>query len=556
MLLTCLPYGIVWFYLPLNHVFPGILFNSDDHGVYFAWMRQAQDGQLLFRNLFTTEPQRGVYFHAYFLLLGWLSRLPGLDIPLAYHLGRLVCGTVTLALVYRLGAFFTADVFSRRCIFWVTALSAGLGWLFWLDSARPMAPVDVWQPEAVTFASLYTNGLFAVSLALMLGVVVCLLLAETRGWRWAAGAGLCGLLLGNVHSYDVIHLAVVWAAYLLLRWAVSRRFPARETGFALLAAAVASPSVLYMAWLYLAEPVFRSRADIETISGPIRLYLLGYGLLVPLALWGAALLWPSERRRDEENTGTAITITNYDHDYEKGRTETWDRRPETDLRFLLPIAWFLMGLIPAYLPFAFQRKMIMGYHLPVALLAGLALAELARRLAGSVGRPKAASLVAGAVVAVLSVSNVRYMWRDVQVALTEQVTSTGAHPVYWPDSDIRAFEWAGRQPGPGALMALPFNGVLAPAYSGRPVYAGHWGETPRFGLRVRESVAFYRGDWSSEERHRFLTKNAIRWVVLSPLERASVRDVVRPLETEPFLRPVFTEGDTTVFEVSPAPAGG
>ena len=42
------------------------------------------------------ERQRGVYFHLYFLLLGWLSRVPGLDIPLAYHLGRLFFGALTL----------------------------------------------------------------------------------------------------------------------------------------------------------------------------------------------------------------------------------------------------------------------------------------------------------------------------------------------------------------------------------------------------------------------------------------------------------------------------
>src|SRR5687767_8050814 len=80
MLLTCVPYLIVWFYTPLDAVFPWILFNSDDHGVYFAWIRQARDGHLLFRNLFTTEPQRGIYLHIYFLALGGLSRLTGLDV--------------------------------------------------------------------------------------------------------------------------------------------------------------------------------------------------------------------------------------------------------------------------------------------------------------------------------------------------------------------------------------------------------------------------------------------------------------------------------------------
>src|SRR5204863_6977141 len=129
MLLTCLPYLWVAACTPPQFVFPGILFNSDDHGVYFAWMRQARDGHLLFRNLYSTESQRGIYLQVFFLLLGCLSRLPGMDIPLAYHVGRVLCGTGVLLLVYRLAAFYTPDTFVRRTIFWTTALAGGLGWL-------------------------------------------------------------------------------------------------------------------------------------------------------------------------------------------------------------------------------------------------------------------------------------------------------------------------------------------------------------------------------------------------------------------------------------------
>ncbi|MBM3458693.1 MAG: hypothetical protein FJX77_09205, partial [Armatimonadetes bacterium] len=274
LLLTCVPYFVVWWSTPLQAVFPLVLYSSDDQAVYFSWMKQAQDGAWLLRNLFTTEPQRGAYFHCYFLLLGWLSRVPALGIPGAYHLGRIVAGMVVLLLAYRLGAQFHPDRFYRRTVFWTVALSAGLGWLFWRDEVLTNEPVDVWQPEALTFASLYTNSLFAVSLALMLGVVLCLLLAEERGARWAVGAGLCGLALGNVHSYDMIHLAAVWTLYLLLRWGTERRWPARAVGMALLAALVASPSVAYMAWLYLSEPVFRARADTETLTPGVDRYLL------------------------------------------------------------------------------------------------------------------------------------------------------------------------------------------------------------------------------------------------------------------------------------------
>ena len=45
----------------------------------------------------------------------------------------------------------------------------------------------------------------------------------------------------------------------------------------------------------------------------------------------------------------------------------------------MPIAWATAGFGVAYLPFAFQRKMIMGTHVPLCLLAALAVAGLAAR---------------------------------------------------------------------------------------------------------------------------------------------------------------------------------
>jgi len=524
MAVTCLPYVVVWWFTPLDGVFPWTLFGADDQGVYYSWIRQARDGSLVFRNLFTTEEQRGVSFNAYFLLLGWLSRLPGLDVPLAAHLGRVVGGVATLALAYRLAAGFTTEVFARRCVFWVTAVGSGLGWLFWRDAIGQREPADVWQPETLVPLSLYTNGLFAASLALMLGFVICLLRAEEPergGARWAVAGGLCLMALGNIHSYDVIHLALVWALYLAVRFARPPRPPLRLVGYAALAGLVALPPVAYMAWLYVAEPVFRARADVPTRSGPLSQYLLGFGLLLPLAGWGAARL---RRAGERVLHGPA-----------------------------LPAAWAVGGLAAAYLPFAFQRKMIMGAGVAVALLAGIGVAWLAERAAARCRAPR--WLFAVGLLAAVSPSTLRFLERDVRLARERNMVSTQVHPAYWPLSDIRAFEWFGQHaPRDAALLTFPLNGVLVPGYSGRRVYAGHFGETPGFEHRVPEVRSFYRGD--SGRRREFLHRHGITHVLWGPMERAAARAALPggapplPLDGEPFLRPVFTEGETTLYAVT------
>jgi len=530
MALTCVPYAVVWYLEPRNAVFPWILFNSDDQGVYYAWVRQAHDGHLLFRNLFTSDPQRGIYLHVYFLALGWLARVPWLGVAGACHVGRVVFGIVTLVLVYRLGAVFTSDVFTRQCIFWTTAMSAGVGWLFWSNHITQFEPVDVWQPEAFTFPSLYTNGLFCVSMALMLGIVLCLLLAEEHdpGWRWALGAGGCGLLLGNIHTYDLIHLAAAWGSYLVVPAVVERRLPLRALGHAVVAALVAAPAVLHMYWFFRTEPTFAARVETETLTPLLRLYLLGYGALIPLAICGAYLLF----RRSFSGA---------------------DGKP--DLRRLLPPVWAVAGLAIAYVPVAFQRKLVMGEHIPLALLAGIAVAELCRLGTRMVGREWALRPIAGALIGMLAISNVRYLVRDVQLALSSGVTSTGMHPVYWDATVIHAYEWLGQHSPPDALLlTFASNGVMAPAYSGRTVYAGHWAETPYFQQRLRESRDFYRGD--SATRRALLERHGITYVLESPIESSLESGdalpgtlPVAPLGRELFLRLVFRDGSTSLFQV-------
>ncbi len=604
---TCLPYLLLSLWTPGDGRFPGILFNSDDHGVYFAWMRQGADGKLLFRNLFTTEPQRGVYFQLFFYLLGRFCAWTGLGIPLVYHAARVLFGWVALLLVYRLGAWFTPDIRARRWVLVVVALSAGLGWLFWGDQVTQREPIDVWQPEALMFPSLYVNGLFSVSLTLMLGVVLCLMASERHGFRWSVGAGVCGLVLGNVHSYDVIHLAFAWAAYLGGRWVVEGRVPGRAIASAVMAATVALPSVAYMAWLYLAEPVFRARADTATLSPHPHLFLLGYGLLIPLALWWQCRqLWPGDAQRHSTrfvqgliHLGWMVVVVGIAQ--ERGAWPvmvglpllTWivilvgirkvgsggEARHQAERAPLRPhmlmlAAWSLAGAAVIYLPFAFQRKLVMGIHVPLAVAAGLALAEW---IGGPAGAPLRATspwvgwtrfadrkrVVALAILIVLPLSNIRWLLRDVSVAVRTGKTSTGIHPVYWLASDLACWEWMGKNtPDGAALITFPLNGSLAPAYSGRAVWAGHWGETPGFADKVGDAVRFYYGPWSGEARLRFLLEHRIDYVFLGPNERISSESMGRqgrypraalPLEREPWLREVHRVGESALFRVVAPP---
>ncbi|HSV72395.1 MAG TPA: hypothetical protein VLH79_01390 [Chthonomonadales bacterium] len=554
--LTTLPYLFAWSLQgarPALGWYGWLGYNLDDSCVYLAWMRQTADGSLFQRNLFTTEPQVGRQFNLFFVLLGWLCGITGLP-PLAiYHIARLVLGVALLRAVWWLLEQTLAQDRARRLAYLCVAFSAGLGWVpgLWRQSGIN-SPIDVWQPEAITFLCLYLSPLFLVSLLLMVGVLGWLWVAErTRQWRAVLWAGLCGLALGNVHTYEVITLVAVWGAYLVARSVVERRLRLDAWLRGIAVGAMTAVSAAHMYWVYRTETVFALRVAVETTwpQEPALRYglpLLGYGLLVPLAIAGAWLLL-----RRARSTGASLA-------------------PAYAGLFL--VAWAVMNPLVSYLPVTFQRKLLMGTHLPVSILAGVALAVALSRLRG-----RAWALAAAACVLALAPTNARFLIRDAQNALQNRAQTNIQRPFMY-SGEVAALEWLrANTPRGDAIQPLPWIGVapggavgfvdstmasFAPGLTGRPVHAGHWGETPSFGPTMNLWVRFLRPDTPDEWRRDLLRQSGVRWLVFSqkrPEAAAIAGGLVdaRTLAALPYLRRVdeASNEDADVYAVTLEPHG-
>jgi hypothetical protein len=554
MAAVSLPYLLLAGIAPDDTVFWPYLNNPDDHAVYVAWMRQAEQGGFFFQNLYTGEEQRALTVNLFFWVLGSIARFTHLPLVLIDHLARVGFGALLLVLVYQLAAFFTEDRRVRRAAFGFVAFSSGLGWVFWPpERSEPTRyPVDTWQPEAITFLSLYANALFCAGMAAMVGLFLCLLLAQRTGrWCYVPGAGGIGFLLGNFHSYDVIAIAAVWAVYLLTLGVATRRAPVQELRQAVVAALIAAPSVLYQYYLLQADPVFAARAAVPTPSPPPHLYLLGYGLLVPLAAVGA---WRLLRLRIAD---CGLRIGNGPNLHSAIRNP---QRVGPEVCF--PLVWAIVGLAVLYLPFAFQRKLAEGLHIPIAMLAAFGAAAVAGRFVGlrmwgqrrrTVRNPQSAirnpQLVVLSLLLLTMPTNLRFIYRDWKRAIDHNVGSTGLHAVFWPKQDVEAMrrldEWV---PSFGLVQALPMTSSLIPAMSGRRVWAGHWGETPGFGVKFGEALRFFRPETSSDWRRQFLARTRITHVFVGAAERELSQGT---LAQEPFLRLVHRLEDTLLYQVVP-----
>ncbi len=511
MLVLSIPYLYGLSIRPEGTYYSGLLANPDEHNVYLAYMKEVQDGRFFLINPFTSESeaQEGRVLNIFFLKLGLVARFTRLGLPVVYHIARLASGWLLLMAIYYLAAQVLSSIRARRLALVLAFCASGIGWLYPSQPGQPH-PIDygpgLIMPEAITFLSLLLNPLFCFSMFLM--IVTVGLGAHALGsgsTRAAVLAGVAALVLGNVHSYDIIPVAAVLAVYLL--WLVlKRRAGLRALRLAVLMAAIALPSLAYQLWLIRSGEVTLAIKTTETpvYSPSPAMLAMGLGLPLVLALAGAVR---ALRARSPES---AVLLT----------------------------IWLLVGFALVYAPVPFQRKLAEGIHLPVVLLAAFGMERPLDRL----GRRTAA--LAGMAIVLLSLpSNVLFVSRS----LGDLRTNNRAYlanfmpPLYLRADQYAALKWLDRHVDyEDVLLCSSFLGSYAPSLAGTRVYLGHWAETLRFREKLGYYAAFRSADTGDDLREAFVRLEGISYV----LRDRSVYDEIYNLSPEGEPLPAFDAEQT------------
>ncbi len=545
LLLTSLPYLLGYYSTPPGTRFIGTAYNIDDYCNYLSWVRQTADGHFFFHNLFTTDPQKDVEFNVFFWLLGRAVHHLRVTPQAVLQAARVGGGLILLWLISRLYRYCLpgdGDRRARLTAFGFVCLSSGLGWLQWAhwhDKNRPGSPVDAWQPEAYTFLSLYTSPLFTVSLIFIVGALYALLKGEEKGrWRYAVKAGLCGAVLGNMHSYDVLHIAVVWGLFLVV-WTVLKRGQGMAKSWlrGILALAITMPTTLYQFHMYQSVAVFRKRADVPTLAPAFWHYALGYGLVFALALLALVWLWRSRVSLVPPLSGAGGELG----------ASGFDRR------MVFAVCWAVGGFVAAYLPFAFQRKMLMGTHIPLCLLAGVGAAWLVHRLT-----PRLQTVALALLVLASFPSNGLFLLRDIN-HLTANRSETGLEP-YLPDTVYQAYGWIRQnlRPRQDAVLSFPPLAAPLPGATDRVVWVGHWAETPEYGEKLLAFSHFADAATPDAKRVAFLRSIPATYLLypndVSQLDYTDKRGLVHHYadfahQVPSYLKTTYTNKDFTVFHI-------
>ena len=548
---SCLPYALGYFLAPVmgegGHpaFFIGTAYNIDDYCNYLSWLRQMADGHFFIHNLFTTDPQKNIEFNVFFWLLGRLMALTHCSPQAALQAARVGGGVGLLWLLARFYRYcLPHNVSARLTALGFACLSSGFGWAVW-DHWRfknfPGSPVDAWQPEAYTFLSIYTSALMTVSTVLILGALYALLLGEQTGrWKYPVIAGVCGGILGNMHSYDVLHLSAAWGLFLVVLTVLRRgRGMAKSWLRAAVALALTLPTTLYVFYMYRTEAVFQKRANVPTLSPAVWHYALGYGLvflLAALAGWVVLGRKSPPDYSDPSLAGEGASLS--------------EREGFLPLPLLFAFCWAVAGLLVIYLPFAFQRKMLMGEQIPLCLLAGVGAAWLAERLP-----VKARPLALAALVLASAPSNALFLVRDFR-HLSHNESETHLSP-FLSMSLVDVYSWIrANTPADAAVVGFPGLCTYLPGEAGRAVWAGHWAETPSYGKKDAEFADAFDAQTPGAVRRAFLQSTNAQYLFYpNDISAATFRrhdgvhHFVSLAAVPPYLMPVYKNDTFTVYRI-------
>jgi hypothetical protein len=208
-------------------------------------------------------------------------------------------------------------------------------------------------------------------------------------------------------------------------------------------------------------------------------------------------------------------------------------------RYWQIVLWFFLSVALAYLPVWFQRKLIFGAQVPLAVMAGVAFGWMLTQCSVTATRRLALIFLAIALIPVLAATPA-YLLIQQDKDVKENVDDA-----YFTNSDLieglrvlRAIS----KPN-DVVFAEPTTSRLIPAFSGNTTVWGHWAQSVDYEQRRRwlESLLHPRSGWDDKARSREFWDTGIRFVLAD-------KGFKQSLDESPFVWRVILEDAEKVFE--------
>lgn len=494
ILLVTLPYLLAARSGGEGLVFNGFLLNPIDGNSYLGKMREGWLGHWQFTLLNSSQAPVGSYLFLFYIFLGHASRWLGLPLIFTFHAARVLSAFLLSLMLYRFIDVYLAGRSQRTktIAFALLCFGSGLGWLAAFFGGFT---ADFWVAEAYPFLSMYSNPHFPLGLALILDFFVQLRNPVARSsFFWLV---LKGILLAIVMPFGVVVAGLVASGAQLWEIIVEKS-PIRwwMLGFLI-------PGGLFLIYQYSviqSDPVLAGwNAQNFTDTPPLWDILISFSPALILAIGFIA---------------RAIKSREVEH-------------------YKLLVVWLAAGFILAYVPFQLQRRFLLGYTIPIACLAAIALDWLVasgkRLLRAGVAVAIAASLISNLFIWIGSVS----------------AAASHQPELYYPRSIQGAFDWMlAHQRDDYVVLAAPDTASLIPGATGWRVVYGHPYETPHAAQRKQEVENIFSGKMGLAEVQQYIESLEIDYIFVGPYER----DLGGDLAWSDTFAVVFEADNVTIFK--------
>ena len=507
--LSLLPYLLAYAMTPSGHHFAGFFFIADDAATYLAKMRQGAAGAWTWNDPYTSEPHGGVFLFGFYLFFGHLSALLHLPLIATYHLASISGGFALVLSTERLARRVLHPQF-RRLALVLVVLGSGVGFIAQILGdpsvlGHRVEALDLHLPELSGFYSILAVPHFAWATALIvLSLLGLLQLMETPRWQTVVGTGALMTVLTAIHPQMIPVIFLIWLAHqaVLVSW--GGRPGLRSVGAQLAAFLLTLPLLAYNAWILYRDPTIAewARQWRHQAPGPISL-ALGLGLPLVAATAGIIVAW---RRRDR---GLALLMV-----------------------------WPPLVIVRLYAPNLanIQRRLLDALYVPIGLLAAIGLRALIGRLHRINRRRLERTLVPA------------FCFSSAIVLAIALRFASGAFPEAYVRSDAwQAMRWLETHHDPGdRVLSSPQAGLLLPAWSGTPVYVGHYSETLDYFGKIATVGRMLQPGVSDSELRSFLAGNRLTLLYWGPDES---RGTTFNPTSHPYLRPIYRAGEVTIYRV-------
>jgi hypothetical protein len=488
-LLITLPFIAASISAGSEHVFSGFLVNPHDGNSYLAKMREGFQGAWSFTLPYSKDPGSGAFLFIFYLFLGHFARITGLTLILTFHLSR-IFGFIFLFLVvyYFLRDYFGRDQEKISLTFMIVMLGSGLGWLLIPFGIKTS---DLWVAEAYPFLSSFQNPHFPFGLGLML---LILLLFHRENQRYVVFIlFLLGLALAIILPFGAVVIGIVILGEQILAFIRKKKvYPARVISLGL----STLPLILYQYTVVNSSPELTIwNAQNLTPSPPVWDFLIAF---CP-ALILAGLSW-------------------------KQRSQT----ARDDLYYAL-FTWLVFGAVIIYLPIGIQRRFMVGYFLPVSILASTFILSFSNRKTRVLGFTALLASTAFTLLLVL---------------LAAFSAISGKNPlIFLSLPEAEAMRWLDKNSRGGELtLADARMGMFLPAFTSSRVIYGHPFETVNSEDRKNSVDAFFTCSFTTDEAQEYLVKNQVEFIFNSNLDfQACYPKIARDTNL------VFRAGDDKIF---------